>query len=688
MKIGKYSLALLLVMAGCTAQPAVSPSTEPTVETGNLTQTAEQLANVLVTQLGATSVQYALMDNGEVTVSGQAGVFAKESDQALSAQDQYAIGSVSKMFTAAAVMKLQDEGKLDLDQPVAELLPEFTMADERYSEITVRMLLNHSSGLPGSSFSEGFMFVPDTTAHDTFLENLKTLHLQADPGAYSVYSNDSFVLAELVVEKVSGQDFTSYLRTQFIEPLGMTRTQTSVGNVDFNAMPKVYSATQPQRTLPADIVSVIGTGGIYSTAEDLCRWGLAFMPSSSMLSAEALSAMSVNEAKKGIWPTEQANSIGYGLGWDSVELSPFAQAGIQALSKGGDTMYSHTAFVVLPQQGLTCAVLSSGGLSSYNQMMASTLLEQALMEKGVISEALPHYQLPTTPETVPAIPEEVQAYAGLYADSTSLYRIDFTEEGILNFTIEQMPDTPTPLTHVGDGQFLLPSPMTNQLFSFEENGGHTYLKVEAVTEIPGLGYSATTVYYAMKVEENPLSDAVKSAWQTRSTKTYLLISEDLHSQIYEMILPIAPVPLSSFAEGYVNAHQIVDENRAAAIVQIPGSGSRDQFDYTFFTQDGVEYLQTAGDLYASQDSAVKAEVGTMNVTLNDQGHTQWLTLDPALEGKTLTVSSDSQGVFVYDATMICLYNRVTDGEKTITLPSGGTLGLAGEAGAVFTLTIE
>ena len=279
MKIGKYSLALLLVMAGCTAQPAVSPSSEPTVETGNLTQTAEQLANVLVTQLGATSVQYALMDNGEVTVSGQAGVFAKESDQALSAQDQYAIGSVSKMFTAAAVMKLQDEGKLDLDQLVAELLPEFTMADERYSEITVRMLLNHSSGLPGSSFSEGFMFVPDTTAHDTFLENLKTLHLQADPGAYSVYSNDSFVLAELVVEKVSGQDFTSYLRTQFIEPLGMTRTQTSVGNVDFNAMPKVYSATQPQRALPADIVSVIGTGGMYSTAEDLCHWGLAFMPS-------------------------------------------------------------------------------------------------------------------------------------------------------------------------------------------------------------------------------------------------------------------------------------------------------------------------------------------------------------------------------------------------------------------------
>lgn len=73
------------------------------------------------------------MDGDTILVSGQRGVFAKGSDQALSADDQYAIGSVSKMFTAAAVMKLQEEGKLKLDQPVAELLPEFTMADERYS---------------------------------------------------------------------------------------------------------------------------------------------------------------------------------------------------------------------------------------------------------------------------------------------------------------------------------------------------------------------------------------------------------------------------------------------------------------------------------------------------------------------------------------------------------------------------
>ena len=176
------------------------------------------------------------------------------------------------------------------------------------------------------------------------------------------------------MEKVSGQDFTSYLRSQFLEPLGMTRTLTPVENVDFSAMPKVYSASQPEREIPADIVSVIGTGGLFSTAEDLCRWGQAFMPDSPVLSADSLSAMSENEAVKGIWPSEEANSLDYGLGWDSVALAPFAQGGIQALTKGGDTMYSHANFTVIPEYGLTCVVLSSGGLSSYNQMMAATLL--------------------------------------------------------------------------------------------------------------------------------------------------------------------------------------------------------------------------------------------------------------------------------------------------------------------------
>lgn len=688
MKRWKIMAALLLLMSGCTASPQnnTEPVPEP-VDMTALTALADQQAEMLVSQLGAVSVQYALMDNGEIIVSGQKGVFAKDSDQPLSADNQYAIGSVSKVFTAAAILKLEEQGKLTLDQSVADILPEFEMADERYRQITVRMLLNHSSGLPGSTYADGFTFTPVSTAHDTFLEVLKEARLQADPGAYSVYSNDGFLLAELVAEKVSGQSFTDYIKTTFTEPLGMIRTQTPAETVNFNQMPAIYSSTQPQRKLPADVMNAYGTGGIYSSAEDLCRFGQMFMSDSALLSETSLAAMMTNEAKKGVWPDAEVNSIDYGLGWDSVEVYPFANSGFQALTKGGDTLYSHASFTVLPKEGLTCAVLSSGGLSTYNQMMANQLLEQALIDKG-LTDGLKRVQLPEEPKTSTPIDDGIRQYAGLYADSTSLYTISFNEDGSMNFISELAPDQITVLKHLGEGRFLLPSPMVNQMFSFAENDGKTYLKVEAVSEIPGMGSSATTVYYAMKVEKNPLSAETASAWQNRSGKSYFLLSETASSQIYEMMLPVAPIMISAMDAGYVNAHQITDASTARAVVQIPGTGSRDQFDYEFYTEESIEYMKAGGALYVSQDALIPLNEGDMEITLNDQGHTRWLLIDPALKGKTLTITQSSGAAFVYDSAMICLADTFVDGVQTIVLPEGGYLGIASDPSMTVQLNVK
>ena len=134
---------------------------------------------------------------------------------------------MSKTYTAAAVLKLVDEGKVELDAPVTAYLPDFTMADGRYTDITVRMLLNHSSGLPGSTIANGFLLNdPDTLAADTLLEELSGQTLKAEPGAFSVYCNDGFTLAELVVEAVSGMDFDDYMRQAILEA---KNEQDSVG---------------------------------------------------------------------------------------------------------------------------------------------------------------------------------------------------------------------------------------------------------------------------------------------------------------------------------------------------------------------------------------------------------------------------------------------------------------------------
>ena len=107
---------------------------------------------------GADSIRYALWEGGEITLQGGWGVYSRSENRALTEDILYGVGSVSKTYTAAAVLKLCEEGALTLETPVAEILPEFCMADERYQSITVRMLLDHSSGLMGDSTRNAFLF--------------------------------------------------------------------------------------------------------------------------------------------------------------------------------------------------------------------------------------------------------------------------------------------------------------------------------------------------------------------------------------------------------------------------------------------------------------------------------------------------------------------------------------------------
>ncbi|ANS74263.1 hypothetical protein AWM70_06425 [Paenibacillus yonginensis] len=249
------------------------------------------------------------------------------------------------MFITAAVMKLADEGKLNLDTPVVQYIPDFTMQDDRYKKITPRMLLNHSSGLYSSSVANAFLFEDnDSYAHDTLLKQLAKQKLKADPGAYSVYSNDGFTLAEILVERVSGMDFTAYLHRYFTQPLGMSNTMTPKDRIDSSRTAGLYFPAY-QGQLPNETVNIIGAGGIYSTAEDLVRFSQIFTnPQAGILSDESVAAMEQREYAHGIWPKDTDTSINFGLGWDSVDLYPFGEYGIQALAKGGDTILYHACF--------------------------------------------------------------------------------------------------------------------------------------------------------------------------------------------------------------------------------------------------------------------------------------------------------------------------------------------------------
>ena len=254
------ALALSLVTL-----PAGAAEAAPALE-----ETAQAAAQAALTAGGAQSIQYALWQDGEIILTGHAGNYSRTENRALTDDILYGVGSVSKTYTAAAVLKLVDEGKVELDAPVTAYLPDFTMADGRYTDITVRMLLNHSSGLPGSTIANGFLLNdPDTLAADTLLEELSSQTLKADPGAFSVYCNDGFTLAEKMqrqAERFGAQ--TAYAQVERMELTAAPKALKTSEGTFYARTVILATGANPRELGLAGEEALVGRGVAYCAACD------------------------------------------------------------------------------------------------------------------------------------------------------------------------------------------------------------------------------------------------------------------------------------------------------------------------------------------------------------------------------------------------------------------------------------
>ncbi|MGG4344259.1 serine hydrolase domain-containing protein [Paenibacillus lautus] len=667
------------VMAADNSQAAVG---------GSLEKTAAEKAKLLTGTYGTTSVQYALIDNGVITVSGQAGVNDIEGKKPLTKDTMYGIGSTSKVFTAAAVMKLVDEGKVNLDTPLVQYIPEFTMKDERYKKITPRMLLNHSSGLQGSSLNNAFLFEDnDTHAHDTLLKQLSTQNLKADPGAFSVYCNDGFTLAEILVEKVSGKDFTAFIHQYFTEPLDMDHTKTSQDTLELSQMAGLYYPTH-QGQLPNETVNVIGTGGIYSTAEDLVQFAQIFTgEAEGILSNKSVKAMEQEEYKKGLWPEDADNSVDYGLGWDSVRLFPFTQYDMKAVTKGGDTILYHASLVVLPEQNMAAAVLSSGGSGMTNQMLANEILLNALKEKGTIKEFKPEksFGKPVKAD----MPSDIAKFAGYYGVTNQQMKVDI-KDGELSITVPMVPDYPAEkYVYTADGTFVSADGSIKVSFVKEKND-RIYLWVRQYISIPGLGQTALSQYSAEKMEANPLSKETAAAWAKREGETFYPLNEKYTSLMYFITKPTIEINSKSGLEGYMIEKKIIDPDTAVSQHQIPAMGGRDTSEFRFYKEKGVEYLEGAGALFVSGKDVKPLYKGKKStVTLQADGYAKWYTVPKQVAGKTMTVTLPAQGAFaVYDEKGAVVNYSIVSGSNEVKLPANGAVVFAGAPSSAFDITLK
>lgn len=201
------------------------------------------------------------------------------------------LGSLTKSFTAAAVMKLAEEGKLRLDDSLESFVPGFPAGDR----ITVHLLLSHLSGINPNFPREAGMSLQDT------IEAIRSKPLLVEPGSKFIYSNSGYVVLAGIIEKASGMSYGDYLKQSFWEPLGLNGTGEAKSSVP---VIQGYVSAGDQIWAPAGpYLSQSGTGTLYSTADDMLTW-IASFETEQVLRQASIAQM--------FTPYSEKN---YGYGW-------------------------------------------------------------------------------------------------------------------------------------------------------------------------------------------------------------------------------------------------------------------------------------------------------------------------------------------------------------------------------------
>ena len=189
-------------------------------------------------------------------------------------QTKFRIGSMTKQFTAAAILKLHEQGKLNLGDKLSKFIPEYPRGDE----VTIHQLLTHTSGVNDCSLKPDFLKSVGTHIEpEDIIKSFENGPYEFDPGTKWFYDNCGYVLLAFIIEKVSGEKNEDYLHEAFFEPLGMTNTAVynSSDILEHEASGYSYQDGKVKKALYWDMSWGYGSGNLYSTVGDLYRWNEA-----------------------------------------------------------------------------------------------------------------------------------------------------------------------------------------------------------------------------------------------------------------------------------------------------------------------------------------------------------------------------------------------------------------------------
>jgi D-alanyl-D-alanine carboxypeptidase len=334
------AVVLALLASPVQAQPGSEPSPE-------LRADVDRVVKEVLASTGAPSASIAIVKDGRIAYLQAYGDARLEPRTPARPDMRYSIGSISKQFTATAILMLAEEGKLSLDDPVSRFVPDLARA----REVRIRQLLSHTSGYQDywpQDYVPPFMNREVSAAE--ILDRWARKPLDFDPGTQYQYSNTGYVIAGVIIEKASGQPLLPFLKARIFEPLHMD----GVVDVDSGRLretdPTGYLryALGPPRVAPKEGKGwLFAAGELAMTAGDLARWNIA------MLERRLLKPASYAEMQTDV---RLKNGLGtsYGLGVGVTSL-----AGHRALEHGGEVSGFTAENAVLPDDAAAVTVLTN-----------------------------------------------------------------------------------------------------------------------------------------------------------------------------------------------------------------------------------------------------------------------------------------------------------------------------------------
>ena len=323
-----------------------------------LREQIDAAARATLADTGVPSASVAIVQNGAITYLHAYGDARIAPQTPATPAMRYSIGSISKQFTAAAILLLAQDGKLSLDDPVSRFVPNL----RRGNEVTIRELLSHTSGYQDywpQDYVMPNMLKPVTA--EQILDQWARKPLDFDPGTEWQYSNTNFVIAGLIVEKASRQPLLQFLSERIFAPLGMK----SVINIDQERLTQTDAtgylryAIGPLRPSPKEGKGwLFAAGELAMPAEDLAKWDISMM-NQSLLKPASYAAMERETVLK--------NGLGtrYGLG-----VSVRSELGERAIEHGGEVSGFTSQNLVFPDKKVAVVVLTNEDAASASSDLA------------------------------------------------------------------------------------------------------------------------------------------------------------------------------------------------------------------------------------------------------------------------------------------------------------------------------